>query len=427
MSPSRSRLGFHYFPDDRHFTRSEAEAWLPVLTGLEASWLILRAGAEKAVPESFLRSVIDSGMEPVIHLPARVGSVGEAELAPLFASYAHWGLRYVVVFDRPNARASWESSEWSRGGLVERFLDRALPVWRLAEASGLAPVLPPLEPGGDYWDTAFLEAALSSLVRRGEQGLLEHLILGLYAWTYDQPLTWGAGGPPAWPETRPYLTPPGSQDQRGFRIFDWYSAIASKVLEHELPMLVMAGGATPPRGRSGLLGDSYGSQNSEIVRLTLSEAVPASVIAFAFYCLSTDDTSADAHAAWFTAPDAPRPWVEAVRRSIRTAAKSAPPRQSRGIAHYWLLPPGNEPGLAKVWEALLPQVADSHPTIGFSVREARSADRVTLVGNDDQHSVALEKDLREAGCRVERLPVPELARTSEDEAHRKEPEGAFDD
>jgi hypothetical protein len=420
MSISRTRLGFHYFPDDRHFTRSDADAWLPVLTSLEAGWLVLRAGAEKAVPESFLKAVLDSGIEPVLHLPARVGSLHEDDLGPLLTSYARWGVRYVVVFDRPNLRASWESSEWSRGGLVERFLDRALPILRLTEASGLAPVLPPLEPGGDYWDTAFLEAALASLLRRGEQALLEHMCLGVYAWTHDHPLNWGAGGPNAWPEARPYLTPAGSQDQRGFRVFDWYSAIASRVLEHDLPMLVIAGGAMPPRGRSPLLGDPYGEQNAEIVRALQGEDFPASALNFAFYLLSAEDTSPDAHAAWFTAPDAPRPWVEAVRRSIRAGAKAARPLASRSIAHYLLLPTTDMVSLASWWDALLPFIADGHPVIGFSPREARSAERVTLVGGPDELPLELEDDLREAGCRVARVRLLEPA-----DASLKE--GAFDE
>ncbi len=61
-------------------------------------------------------------------------------------------------------------------------------------SAGLQPIFPPLEPGGDYWDTAFLEAALASLKRRAPD-LINQIVLALYAWTYDQPLDWGAGGP----------------------------------------------------------------------------------------------------------------------------------------------------------------------------------------------------------------------------------------
>ena len=406
MLSSRSRLGFSYYPDDRHYTLADSEAWLPILTGLEAGWLVLRAEVERAVPEAFLKAVLDAGVEPVVHIPARIGSLSEADVAPLLTSYARWGLRYVVLFDRPNLRARWEASEWSRGGLVERFLDRSLPLLRAAQGAGLAPIFPPLEPGGDYWDTAFLEAALTSLVRRGEQALLEHLHLGMYVWTYDRPLTWGAGGPLAWPETRPYFTPQASQDQRGFRIFDWYAGIARRALEHDLPMLVLGGGAVPPRGNSGLLGDSFGEQNAEIARLLLSGEVPDAVMNFAFSNLTADPSSAEAHAAWFDAPDAPRPWVEAYRRAVRAASKSARPTPARPIAHYVLLPDTGLSELAGLWPAIFPFAAEGHCAVGFSAREARAAERVTLVGGPDLISTEMETDLRQAGCRVARIFMP---------------------
>jgi len=407
MSISRSRLGFSYYPDDRHFTQADAERWLPVLTGLDAGWLVLRSGVERAVPEAFLKAVLDAGIEPIVHVQSRIGSVSEADLSPLLTSYARWGVRYLVLFDRPNLRGSWESSEWSRGGLVERFLDRTIPLLRSALGAGLAPILPPLEPGGDYWDTAFLEAALASLVRRGEQALLEHLHLGLYVWTYDRPLTWGAGGPMAWPETRPYLTPQGSQDQRGFRIFDWYAGIARRVLEHDLPMVVLGGGAAPPRGHSGLLGDSYGEQNAEIARVLLGGDIPEALLNFAFSFLAADGTSAEAHAAWFDSPESPRPWVEAYRRAVRTASKSARTGSVRPLAHYLLLPEADLSHLAALWPALLPFAAEGHCVVGFSAREARAAERVTLVGDPESISLATEDELRGAGCRVARMFVPD--------------------
>ncbi|PKP01191.1 MAG: hypothetical protein CVU11_15960, partial [Bacteroidetes bacterium HGW-Bacteroidetes-6] len=40
--------------------------------------------------------------------------------------------------------------------LVERFLDRFLPLANQVVSEGAVPVMPALEPGGNYWDTAFL-------------------------------------------------------------------------------------------------------------------------------------------------------------------------------------------------------------------------------------------------------------------------------
>ncbi|NIN66175.1 MAG: hypothetical protein GTO63_16070, partial [Anaerolineae bacterium] len=240
-----SRLGYHYFPDDRHFAASDLETWLPVLQSLSAKWITLQASPKRAVPEPFLRGLLDAGVEPIIHIPCQVDSLRLPDLSPMLASYGRWGVRYVVVFDRPNMKSSWNPSEWSRADLIERFLDQMSPVLHAQKEAGLRPTLPPLEPGGDYWDTAFLEGSLEGLVRRSAAVRPEDLTLALYAWTYGKPLNWGAGGQARWPEARPYRTPPKSQDQFGLHIFDWYAAVAQDTVGQVLPMLVIAGGALP--------------------------------------------------------------------------------------------------------------------------------------------------------------------------------------
>ena len=41
---------------------------------------------------------------------------------------------------------------------------------------------PPLEPGGSYWDTAFLRTALTTLQRRKPELVRGGLALSAYAW-----------------------------------------------------------------------------------------------------------------------------------------------------------------------------------------------------------------------------------------------------
>ena len=50
----------------------------------------------------------------------------------------------------------------------------------------MIPVLPPLEPGGSYWDTTFLQSLMQSLVRREKTNLLDMLVVSAYAWTHRQ-------------------------------------------------------------------------------------------------------------------------------------------------------------------------------------------------------------------------------------------------
>jgi len=388
-----SRLGFHYFPDDRHYSPADLAAWLPVLRSFGAAWLVVRGTAARAIPEPFLRGLMDEGIEPIVHLGAPIGAVAASEIEPLLRAYASWGVRQVVLHDRPNLRASWEASEWSRVGLIERFLDRLLPVWNLEIELGLVPTFPPLEPGGDYWDTAFLEGALRGLARRGQESLLDRLAIGAYAWTFGRPLDWGAGGPRAWPESRPYHTPEGSQDQRGLRLPEWYAAISQDAVGRGLPLYVLGGGALPPRA-----GDDSAAafeQNAGVARWLMGDDAPATLRAFAFYVLTADSNDAEAYAAWFAAPDRPRHDVDVVRGALLAATKS---RRPKSLAHYILLPHASADPVFWSWAGQL--AARSSAAVGFSPDEARLAARVTLLGQADARVVA---DLEHAGCRVERV------------------------
>jgi hypothetical protein len=401
--PTLSRLGYHYYPDDRHFTQKDLAAWLPILASLGARWLTLRASPSRAVPESFIRGLCDAGVVPIVHLAARVGDLNAAQLAPLFASYARWGVHQVVVFDRPNQQSAWEAADWGKPSLVERFTDRLIPLLQAQREVGLQPVFPPLEPGGDYWDTAFLAAALASLARRGQQALLRETALAIYAWTFDRPLDWGSGGPSRWPEARPYHTPEGSQDQRGFRIFEWYAQIAAVAASAALPMFVIAGGALPSPAPAGLGSDPHAENNVAVARALASDEVPALVQAFCFYLLAAEPGSRDHRLAWFPTLDAPRPVVDAMRGLVAQPVK---PGDSKSMRHYLLLPQRAERTTLKDWAALGEYALVFRPTIGFSVEEASHAAQVTILGDEGAVPAVIESELRAAGCAVQRVVRP---------------------
>jgi hypothetical protein len=251
-SPSTrsSRLGFHYYPDTLHYRESDLEIWLPELKALNASWLVLQSSIDRAIPEPFVSGLLQANIEPVITFNLSLPNPpSAAEMRTLLEAYARWGARYIILFDRPNSRSSWSSAAWIQQDLIERFLDRYLPLATLTQQAGLAPVFPPLEPGGNYWDLAFLRSSLESLQKRHQNHLLDNLILSAYAWTHDHSLNWGAGGPERWPEARPYFTPNGVEDHRGFRIFDWYQAISQAVLQQACPVILLNSGVPCDPGK----------------------------------------------------------------------------------------------------------------------------------------------------------------------------------
>jgi hypothetical protein len=465
-TPSNSRrLGFHYFSDANHYREHDLEVWLPKLQSLGCSWLTMLAPTERAVPEYFINGVIQAGIQPVLHLNLPIEPFRqESSLQLMLESYAHWGVKYLVLFDRPNLRASWQPAVWAQSDLVERFLDLFIPLAEMTRKVGLCPVFPALEPGGDYWDTAFLQAALRGLERRGKMTLIDSMALGAYAWADNLPLDWGMGGPERWPAARPYFTPKGAQDQRGFRIFDWYLTVTQAELGFTRPILLLKAGsrigdhADPSRLAVDEMAHAnrnlalarwvYGEtqlQDPELCLSTQLEPIPSEVLACNFWLLSAAQDSPDAVTAWYASPEKSLPasglmrqWIEGWQKtnpssnkgttseqpvqvqtpsqpqkaeantdSLSSSDPTGPESPSRSndhlIAHYLLLP-RYEWGIDE-WYLDMTRafVKANQPTMGFSIAEASLAKRVTVVGGVQAFPDSVIETLHNAGCAVERM------------------------
>ena len=66
-NPVNQKLGIHYYQDTLNYKESDLHKWLPRLKELNISWLTLLSDVDRAIPEQFLRGVIDSGIKPIIH------------------------------------------------------------------------------------------------------------------------------------------------------------------------------------------------------------------------------------------------------------------------------------------------------------------------------------------------------------------------
>ena len=426
---NNSRVGFHYFPDTVHYRDSDIQHWLPILKNLNCSWLILNTPQDRAIPESFISTLISNAIEPVLQFQMDPGSTPmQQDFNMLMDVYANWGVHYIVLFDRPNIRKSWSSASWAQQDLVERFLDRFIPLASNILQKGMIPVFPPLEPGGDYWDTTFLKSALESLNRRGQQSILDNLVLAAYARVSEKGLNWGAGGPERWPGAKPYQVSPDNEDQKGFHIFDWYEAIARTTLQKEVPILLLGVEATPAqvnesKGSNQASSIALQSQNYVSIFQLLNKEkvsepgsvqksvnpVPDPILACSFWVLSADIKSKALPSAWFLSDGEPAPFVDAIHQWLdrrRTSTKSIQIHKdetSHPIAHYLLLPT-YEWGVSD-WhlEVARPFIKKYAPTIGFSVTEAVLAAQVTVVGGPQTFSEEALNILRENGCAVERI------------------------
>ncbi len=433
-----NRIGFHYYDDQDHFTAADLETWLPRLKSLGASWLVLRSSLERMVPEFFIQGLLAAEIEPVIRIPGHPICLPDLDsLRQVFAAYWRWGVRYVVLFENANSRAAWISTEWARPALVDRFLDCLLPVLNAMSAAGLTPVIPPLAAGGDYWDTAFFDSLLTSMVRRGYDDVLREMAVGVYHFIGNRPMDWGRGGPEAWPAAQPYLVAPGMQDQRGFYRFEWIDAILRRHTGASLNQLVIAGGATlgahdlpeyPPVDPL-----THAERNLEIARRMEVGQTPPYVLNTAFWLLTAAPGSAAADQAWWPPQsDEPLPvvarlaeWVagepqieglnplstpdsQTVGLSpLSDPASEAPSDADKPLEHYMLLPVP-EDGPRDYWDAVSAYVRAFRPVCGFSPHEAAFARHVTIIGDAGGVAATTEADLRAAGCLVQRIAGVEV-------------------
>ncbi len=408
-----TEIGFHYFPDAEHYRQQDLTTWLPRYQAIGARWVVLQGSSQRAIPEFFLRGLLDAGLQVVIHIPQRLNAP-LPDLQAILDAYAHWGVRYIMPFQRPNQRAADdEAASWLEVNPVTRFVTRFVPLAQQIHALGMWTVTPPLQPGGNYWDTSFLRAALTEIATRAPE-LTDRLAIGLAAHAGERPLNWGAGGPERWPGARPYFTPPDEQDQRGFALFDWYNAIIQAVYNRRLPLIAFEagspGGLQARSSSEKMDADTHRERTLRLMQAvdnltTLPPDVPPlpdNLLACHFPAIA-----ANLPHACYTPDGRPTFLGEARLKQPRPTKKAVPPKDAQApvvpsthpIAHYVLLP--LQARREETWQnAVLPALLHSGLTIGFSPREAALARQVTILSNGQPIADEIVHRLRARGCQV---------------------------
>ena len=434
---NNTRIGLNYYPDTLHYREADLQTWLPLLKSMGVRWLSLLSPINRAIPEVFITGLLENGIEPIVHLgQALTPPPNKHEFEVLLSSYAAWGVRYIALFDRPNMQSSWTGKNWVQQQLVDRFLDTYIEFAEIVCQLEMYPILSPLEPGGDFWDTAFLRSALQGIKDRGRQRLLSRLVIGAYAWPDNQPLDWGSGGPERWPGARPYFTPEGEQDQLGFRIFDWYNTLSEAVLNTRLPIILLGTGcrlgAQKNASRPEVSEQQHASQNLNIARLLAGEdqakgkfdPIPDNVLAGNFWLLSSDSDDTQVDQAWFrnsgetlqVVTEFQKWWASKERPRAKSIERSQPvqqtteeieddpPAKSPKLIKPYLLLPVYEWGISDQHLALIqPYIKKHAPTIGFSLEEAELAEILTIIGGEKSFSGDVIEKFEQTGCQVRQV------------------------
>ncbi len=402
-----SLLGFHYFNNTEHFSQNDLEVWLPVLKSLNVSWLLLQSPTNRAIPEFFINELIAGGITPVLQFPEpiqRLDAYGDLDL--LIATYAKWGIKHLILSDQPNMKNSWKPESWIKEDLVEQFTYPFMNVANQAINQGMKVFLPPLVPGGDYWDTVFLWEALKLLTTEAPENIKN---IGISASTdiYTHDLEWGSGGPDNWPIIKPYHEQGDHQDQRGLHIYEWYDAISKAVVGQSLEILLLNIGKSPQSDISTAPSDQEENTLATVFGLLtknpleLNKTLPPYVLGGFIHTLTSDSGEIKS---WFKPDGSPAEFTTSIIENYTAELElQSNERKTHPIDHYLLLPT-YEWGVAD-WhlDVVKPFIKKFQPTIGFSAREASFSRKVTVLGGHQVFPEEILNKLRTSGSEVHRI------------------------
>ena len=239
------KLGFHYYKDAGHFDDPSLDYWLPKLQAAGTSWLVVYAPDRGEIPENFIQRLRDVRIEPIVILNYSISEPPSMQLFQQRMAYFHSiGIHMVQFFNRPNMRSSWNAEDWIKPGIVSRFVRRFADYATVCVREKVIPLFPLLEPGGDYWDLAFLQSSIKQIRKEFSESLLSNLVFTASAGLNRHPITWNESGPSAYPPAIPYQE--GQVDHRGFYLFRWYEEILKKEIGKNVPLLLMNAGLWDP-------------------------------------------------------------------------------------------------------------------------------------------------------------------------------------
>lgn len=395
-----NRLGFHYFLDTERFKRADAQMWFRNLQKLSADWLVLKNPKNRAVPEEFIRQAKKQNINIIINFDVCIKDFdGFSSLKTLLNVYGKWGIRYACLFREPNLRNAWGDKNWNTNDVVQKHADLFQQFARICIENNIHPIFSTLQPGGDYWDLAFLEKSLQILAESADPYILKKMVLSAYGWHWNHPLDWGAGGKAKWPKAKPFGTPANYQNHIGFRTYQWYLDISEKVLDRKLPIIIFETGKVSDKN---IPDSSSAAQNLDEISTaidllhgknvfnaqnpeTLLAPIPNEVIACCFYLLSAEKEMSYFPYRWFSADgEMLEPAKVAIKNDSDLSNSSPVGENSQNFnqfkyQRYIYIEESIRQNMPNLLEQLDKYIKKFRPHIGFSMIEASNAAYLLII------------------------------------------------
>jgi len=439
--PLTSRAGFHYYPDTLHYNDTEIARWIPILKRMQATWLVLLSSTQRAIPEYFIHTLSSEGINPIIDFAlSPKDDYAIADLRPLIQAYGRWGGKYVLVDHMPNQKSSWTSRDWGNPHLIKNFCLKYIEFAEISLDHGIRPVFSPLYPGGDYWDMAFLKTCASFLADHASNRVINNLTFSAYGWDFGKPLDWGAGGPSVWPRANAYHRNIDTEDQCGFRAYEWHLAAVESVFQRKFPFHLLQIGLPCALENPSFHDFQPNIPKQEAIMQLLKREnvyskqeperllchIPDEVLSGNFYLLTSSDQQ-DEYFKWFsTEGDAlPPAQAYAIRHQLfhqSTQEGIIGSKISKGknlnfqFKRYILISEKLRGNVAHLLEKMQPYIERYKPRVGFDREEAaRSAVIVYLTPQEDLDERILQ-DLLINGSLLKQIHPDEILNLMEEQS-----------
>ena len=398
-----NKLGFHYFLDVEQFNPADSNLWIQKLQEINAKWLVIQNPQDRAIPEEFIRSFSDAGINLIINFNEDVSSdVDLSSLTTLLNVYGKWGVKYAYLFEKPNMQSKWGDINWNNQDIVKTHLNKFISFAQLCVKNHIKPVFSPLFPGGDYWDLAFLEESLEGLASLAASLINNNLILSAFGWDWGHSIEWGSGGKKKWPKSKPFRQKQNTQNQQGFRTYEWYLELSEKVFGKRLPIIILEAGIPNDSFMINSVNTVHTDELFAITHLlagenvinpkkseTLLSPIPPEVIGCNFFILSAQIEKNFFPYRWFTpkgVPLAPARTLGLTDNTPIMQTEEQPVQMKNPIEEfhfkyrrYILFSDSQKQDMPSLLEKLDPYIRHFRPHMGFSKVEAADAAYILII------------------------------------------------
>jgi hypothetical protein len=398
-----NKLGFHYFLDVEQFNTADSNLWIQKLQEINAKWLVIQNPQDRAIPEEFIRSFSGAGINLIINFNEDVSSdIDLSSLTTLLNVYGKWGVKYAYLFEKPNLQSTWGISKWNNQDIVKTHLNKFISFAQLCVKNHIKPIFSPLFPGGDYWDLAFLEESLEGLASLAASLINNNLILSAFGWDWGHSIEWGSGGKTKWPESKPFHQKQNTQNQQGFRTYEWYLELSEKVLGKRLPIIILEAGIPNDCFTGNSVNPVHTDDLFAITHLLAGENVfnpkktemllspiPSEVIGCNFFILSAQMETKYFPYRWFTpkgVPLAPARTLGLTDNTPTMQIEEQPAQMNNPIEEfhfkyrrYILFSDSQKQDMPSLLKKLDPYIRNFKPHMGFSKVEATEAAYILII------------------------------------------------